>query len=206
MKNLFSKFKKNSEKMFEDTYLVIGLGNPGDEYKDSRHNIGFLVIDHLVKKLNVNYASVKNQAVVYKTKFEGNVLYLMKPQTFMNHSGQSVRPMIKEFNIPHENVIVIYDDADLPFETLRLRPEGSSSGQKGMQSIIEKLGTQKIARMRVGIDRPPGKMRTPNYVLKKFSKAQKEFLPFVLDRASDAVICFLKMGIEKAMNDHNRSE
>ena len=164
------KFKKSNKEQAENTYLIVGLGNPGDEYKETRHNIGFTIVDYLIKKLTVNYSSIKHQAVVHKTKFENKTLYLAKPQTFMNRSGQAVRPIIKEFDIPHKNVLVIYDDADLPYETLRLRPEGSSAGQKGMQSIIEKLGTQEIARMRVGIDRPPGKMRTPNYVLKKFSK------------------------------------
>jgi PTH1 family peptidyl-tRNA hydrolase len=117
-----------------------------------------------------------------------------------------VKPIVKEFNIPLQNILVVYDDADLPFETIRLRSGGSSSGQKGMRSIIEKLGTNEISRMRMGIDRPPGKMSTPNFVLKKFSRTQQGALPFVLDRASEAVMSFIKLGIEKAMNDHNRSE
>ncbi len=124
----------------------------------------------------------------------------------MNKSGQSVKPIAKEFGIPLENILIIYDDADLPFETIRLRPDGSSSGQKGMTSIIEKMGTNKIARMRMGIDRPPGKMSTPKFVLKKFSRTQQKDLPFVLDRASDAILTFIRHGIEQAMNDHNRSE
>ena len=206
MKKLFSKFKKTVQDNSENVYLIAGLGNPGEEYKESKHNIGFKVIDNLVEKLNVNYASIKHQAMVYKIKFEDKTLYLVKPQTFMNRSGQSVKPLVKEFGIPIENVLVIYDDADLPFETIRLRPDGSSSGQKGMKSIIEKLGTNEIARMRMGIDRPPGKMSTPKFVLKKFSRSQQADLPFVLDRAAEAVLTFIGHGIEKTMNDHNRSE
>jgi len=206
MKKLFLKFKKAIQDESEDIYLIVGLGNPGDDYQETRHNIGFMVIDNLAGNMKVNYASIKHQAMLYKIKFEEKTLYLAKPHTFMNRSGQSVKPIVKEFNIPLQNILVVYDDADLPFETIRLRPGGSSSGQKGMRSIIEKLGTNEIARMRMGIDRPPGKMSTPNFVLKKFSRTQQKVLPFVLDRASEAVMSFIKLGIEKAMNDHNRSE
>lgn len=205
MKNIFSKFKKTEEQSPND-YLIVGLGNPGDEYKETRHNIGFMVIDNLIKDMKVNYASIKHQAMLYKVKSQGKTLYFAKPQNFMNRSGQSVKPLLKEFNIPIGNLLIIFDDADLPYETLRLRPTGGSSGQKGMKSIIEKLGTQDFSRIRMGIDRPPGKMSTPNFVLKKFSRTQQEALPFVLNRASDAVNTFIRSGIEIAMNEHNRSE
>jgi PTH1 family peptidyl-tRNA hydrolase len=107
--------------------------------------------------------------------------------------------------VPTENLLVVFDDADLPFETLRLRAEGGSSGQKGMKSIIQQLGTQEFPRLRVGIDRPRGRMQTPDYVLQDFSKAQKETLPWVLDRAADTVLCFIQEGIDKAMSEYNRT-
>ena len=186
------------------TIMIAGLGNPGKEYAETRHNIGFMVLTRLSEKLGVEFTRLQNKAFVTKAEYNGQKLILVKPQTFMNNSGQAVSALMRFYKLPLENLLVIYDDVDLDFEVLRLRANGSSSGQKGMNSIIQQLGSEEIPRLRVGIGRPPGSMPTPNYVLQRFSKGQEEVLPFVIDRAVDAALDFVSLGIIEAMNRHNQ--
>jgi PTH1 family peptidyl-tRNA hydrolase len=124
----------------------------------------------------------------------------------MKLSGQAVGALLRFYKLPLEQMLVVYDDADLPLETIRMRPEGGSAGQKGVRSIIEQLGTETFPRLRIGIGRPPGKMKTPSYVLQNFSGDEKEALPFVLARATDAMLTFVTEGIDAAMNGYNRIE
>jgi PTH1 family peptidyl-tRNA hydrolase len=140
---------------------------------------------------------------VTKADFEGNRLILVKPQTFMNLSGQAVVSLARFYKIPEYNLMVVFDDVDLPFGMLRLRPGGGSGGQKGMASIIERLGTQDFPRLRIGIDRPPGRMDAADYVLQDFSRSQAEFLPPLFDRAVEAILLFVDQGLEAAMNKFN---
>jgi PTH1 family peptidyl-tRNA hydrolase len=186
------------------TFMIAGIGNPGKQYADTRHNIGFMVLNSLAGKLGVEFTRLKNKAFVTDTTFRENKLILVKPQTFMNNSGQAVSALMRFYKLPLENLLVVYDDVDLDFEVLRLRANGSSSGQKGMNSIIQQMGSDEIPRLRVGIGRPPGRMPTPNYVLQRFSKEQEEILPFVIDRAVDAVLDYVTLGIIEAMNRHNQ--
>ena len=185
------------------SYLIIGLGNPGREYLGSRHNIGFRVVDHLAEKMGAAFSRLESKALVAKGEIQGSHLILAKPQTYMNLSGRATGGLLRFYKIPLKNLLVIYDDVDLPFETLRMRPGGGSAGQKGMQSIIENLGSPNFPRLRVGVGRPPGQMQAADYVLQDFSKAQLEALPFVLERAAEAVFDFVSNGIESAMNKHN---
>jgi len=185
------------------SYLIIGLGNPGREYRGSRHNIGFRVVDHLAEKMGAAFSRLESKALVAKGEIQGSHLILAKPQTYMNLSGRATGGLLRFYKIPLKNLLVIYDDVDLPFETLRMRPGGGSAGQKGMQSIIENLGSPNFPRLRVGVGRPPGQMQAADYVLQDFSKAQLEALPFVLERAAEAVFDFVSNGIESAMNKHN---
>ena len=200
MKKIFEKFSNPSS----ETYLIVGLGNPGKEHRNNRHNIGFMVVDAVAKKIGVEFTRVQSKALVTKGEYDGYRLILAKPQTFMNLSGQAVGALARFYKLKQENILIIFDDVDLPLETLRLRPEGGSSGQKGMKSIIQALGVQEFPRLRVGIGRPPGKMQTPDYVLQNFSKQEEDVLPFVLDRASEAVLKFVADGIEEAMNTYNQ--
>ena len=185
------------------SYLIIGLGNPGREYRGSRHNIGFRVVDHLAEKMGAAFSRLESKALVAKGEIQGSHLILAKPQTYMNLSGRATGGLLRFYKIPLKNLLVIYDDVDLPFETLRMRPGGGSAGQKGMQSIIENLGSPNFPLLRVGVGRPPGQMQAADYVLQDFSKAQLEALPFVLERAAEAVFDFVSNGIESAMNKHN---
>lgn len=187
-------------------FLIVGLGNPDSEHKKNRHNVGFMVLDHLAAELDESFGRVKFEALLSLARYGDERLILAKPRTYMNRSGRAVGSLTRFHKINPERLLVIYDDADLPFESLRMRPNGGAAGQKGMRSIIKSLGTQDFPRLRVGIGRPLGKMSTPAHVLQDFSKKDEELLPFVLQRASDAILMFISEGIEAAMNRYNRRE
>lgn len=184
-------------------YLVAGLGNPGRQYRENRHNVGFLVVDRLAARLGVTFSRLESKALVTKADYEGERLILAKPQTFMNLSGQAISGLLRFYKIPAKNLLIVYDDVDLPLGTLRLRPAGSAGGQKGMLSIIERLATQDFPRLRIGIDRPPDRMDAASYVLQDFSRAEAEVLPEILDRAVAAILTFVSNGLDAAMNQYN---
>ena len=198
-------FKKLTELTHVDHYLVIGLGNPGRDYEMTRHNIGFLVVDRLAKRWGVEITKYKFKALIGEYRKPQVKVVLIKPQTFMNLSGNAVRSLVQFYKPVSEQVLVIFDDLDLPFGSIRIRKSGGSSGQKGMKSIIEQLGTEEFPRIRVGIGRPPGKMDSVDFILDKFRNSESSDLDFILERCSDAVECFLKDGIEAAMNRFNGS-
>jgi PTH1 family peptidyl-tRNA hydrolase len=189
----------------ESTYLLIGLGNPGREYRDNRHNFGFMVIDCIAIRLNARGMKLQSKAIVTNAMYEGRKLILAKPQTYMNLSGQSIQGLAHFYKLPIENMLVAYDDLDLPFGTIRLRPGGGAGGQKGFASAIEKLGTKDVARLRLGIGRPPGRMDPSDYVLQNFSRDEMKSLLAIVDRAADAALEFVVNGLDKAMNKYNGS-
>jgi PTH1 family peptidyl-tRNA hydrolase len=187
----------------DSPYLLVGLGNPGRQYRTNRHNIGFMVIDHLVNRLGGSFSRLESRALVTKSDYRSHRLVIAKPQTYMNLSGQAVGGLARFYKIPLPNLMVVYDDVDLPLGTLRMRPEGGAGGQKGMLSIIDSLGTQEFPRLRVGIGRPPGRMQAADYVLQDFSKAEAEFLPHIVERAGDALLLYVEAGLAAAMNQFN---
>ena len=184
-------------------YLIAGLGNPGREYRQNRHNVGFMLVDRLAAHLGVSFARLELQALVTKGEFEARRIILAKPQTFMNLSGKAVGALLRYYKVPIENLLVAYDDVDLPLGTLRLRPKGGSGGHKGVASIINQLGTTEFPRLRVGIDRPPGRMDAAAYVLRDFSPAETPVLEEVLDLGIEAALTFVTRGLETAMNQYN---
>lgn len=186
-------------------YLIVGLGNPGAEYRQNRHNIGFMVVDTLAETAGIPLRRVEFRALVGKGSLNDTRLILAKPQTYMNASGQSVVPLMHFYKIPESRLLVVHDDLDLPFGTLRLRPSGGTGGQRGMESIVTQLGTREFVRLRMGIGRPPGRMDPKDYVLHDFDPPQLEILPEILQTAVDAIRRFIRDGIEKAMNDFNGS-
>ena len=186
-----------------DTYLLIGLGNPGREYRETRNNIGFKLIDRLAVRLNAVGMKLHSNAIVISARYEERKIILAKPQTYMNLSGQSVQGLLHFYKIPVENLLVAHDDLDLPFGTIRIRPGGGPGGQRGMASTIEKLGTQDFPRLRLGIGRPPGRMDAKDYVLQDFSITDFKLLPEILDRAADAALEFVMNGLNIAMNKFN---
>ncbi|MBE0671462.1 MAG: aminoacyl-tRNA hydrolase [Anaerolineales bacterium] len=186
-----------------ETYLIIGLGNPGREYKDTRHNIGFMLIDHIAVRLNARGMKLQSKAIVISALHEDRKVILAKPQTYMNLSGQSVQGLLHFYKIPFENLLVAHDDLDIPFGTIRIRPTGGPGGQRGMASTIEQLGTKDFPRLRLGIGRPPGRMDAKDYVLQDFSREDMKLLPEILDRGVDAALTFVTHGLNKAMNKFN---
>ncbi len=184
-------------------FLIIGLGNPGRQYQENRHNIGFRVVDRLAQRLELSFSRVMFRALTTDVRYKGCRIILAKPQTYMNESGQSVGSLVRFYKVPLEQLLVIFDDVDLPFDTLRMRPKGGSAGQKGMASVIERLGTQDFPRLRVGVGRPPGRMLAAAYVLQDFDRDEKEILPEILDRAAEASLLFITDGIDSAMNKFN---
>ena len=186
-----------------DPYLLVGLGNPGREYKDNRHNVGFMTIDRLAVRLNARGMKVQSKAIVITATHEERKLILAKPQTFMNLSGQSVQGLAHFYKIPLTNLMMISDDLDLPFGTIRIRASGGPGGQRGMASTIEHLGTKDFPRLRIGIGRPPGRMDPAAYVLQDFPKAEAQLLSEVLDHAADAALEFVVNGLNAAMNKFN---
>ena len=189
----------------ETTYLLIGLGNPGRQYRDSRHNAGFMFIDRLAVRLNAQGIKVQSKAVVTTAHFEDRKLILAKPQTYMNLSGQSAQGLLNFYKIPMENMLIAHDDLDIPFGTIRIRPKGGPGGQGGMASTIQQLGTKDFPRLRIGIGRPPGRMDPAAYVLQDFTREEMKSISGIIDRAADAALEFVKNGLNAAMNKYNGS-
>ena len=193
-----------------ETFLIVGLGNPGREYRETRHNVGFMLLDRLAVKLNAHFTRLQSRALVAsaiyvprKMDVPERKVILAKPQTFMNLSGQSVQGLIHFYKLPLNNLLVVHDDLDLPPGTIRIRPDGGSPGQKGMTSILERLGTEDFPRLRLGIGRPPGQMQAPDFVLQEFSKFDLEIISETLNRAVEAVLTFITEGLEAAMTKYN---
>jgi peptidyl-tRNA hydrolase, PTH1 family len=187
--------------------MIVGLGNPGPEYARSRHNVGFQVIDLFAARHRLSFDKAQKRARVTQGSVTlagwGGRVLLAKPITYMNASGEAVGPLTKFYKVAPADILVIFDDLDLPVGRLRLRPDGGSSGQKGVKSIIQSLGTEAFSRLRIGIGRPPGQMDPADYVLQPFSAAQEEEMAFVRMKAADAIEAWLAQGIDAAMNQFN---
>ncbi len=183
-------------------YLLAGLGNIGAEYELTRHNIGFLALDHFAEINNVKF---EIDILAYKAeyRFKGKNIHLMKPTTYMNLSGKAVAYWIHQLKIPPENILVITDDLNLPFGKLRMRGKGSSGGQNGLNNINEVLQTENYARLRMGIGHEYAKGRQVDYVLSRFNSEEFKELPFLLNQASDSLLSFCMEGIAVAMNKYN---
>ena len=187
----------------EGPFLIVGLGNPGREFEHNRHNVGFMLLNRLAARLGESFSKVQSKALVARSTYRGDRVILVKPQTFMNNSGAPVTSLVRFYKVPLENMLVVYDDVDLPLGTLRLRPSGGSAGQKGMESIIERLGTEEFPRVRIGTSRPPGKKETADYVLQDFPREESELLEETLRRAEEAAFTFIQKGLDEAMNLFN---
>jgi peptidyl-tRNA hydrolase, PTH1 family len=187
--------------MSDDRWLVAGLGNPGAGYAGNRHNCGFLVADVLAARVGTGFKRDRSRAAVAAGRLAGFPVTLAKPQTFMNLSGGPVAALRSFYKIPTERIVVIHDDLDLPFETIRLKRGGGDGGHNGLRSVTAALGTRDYFRTRVGIGRPPGRMDPADFVLHDFSAAERKLLPLVLERAADAVETLLQQGLPAAQNE-----
>lgn len=189
--------------MSENKYLIVGLGNPGRKYRGTRHNIGFMAIDQLASAWGVVSDRSEQKAIVGKVNAAGRSVILAKPQTFMNSSGDSVGPLANYYKIDPANVLVIYDEIDLDFGSIRLRMKGGAAGHNGMRSIIQHIGRD-FPRIRLGVGRPAGKMPVHAYVLQEFKGDELTTVEIMLRETVDAVETFLASGIDLAMSRHNR--
>ncbi len=169
-------------------FLIAGLGNPGEEYTGNRHNVGYMVLEELGRRLGVVFRQTKMHALVADVIGDNSRLLLVKPLTFMNMSGRSIRTMRALFNVPLENILVVHDDLDLPFGEVRLKDGGGSAGHKGVQSVIEELGGEGFRRVRIGIGRPPGRQDPADFVLKDFKKKERDDLDFVISEAAELAL------------------
>lgn len=188
-----------------ERFLIAGLGNPGREYAGNRHNVGFRCIERFAAVHGLSFSKRQKKARVALGTVDDHPLVLARPRTFMNKSGQAVAPLVRFYKIPLERVLLIYDDLDLPLGTTRLRPSGGSGGHRGVRSVIQQLGSQAFARLRIGIGRPPGRMDPADYVLQDFSAEEEELLDEVLEQTVDAIEAWLDQGIEAAMSRYNSS-
>jgi PTH1 family peptidyl-tRNA hydrolase len=185
-------------------WLVAGLGNPGEEYARTPHNLGFLTVDRLAERHGVRVSRKDSRALVGVGEIDGRPVMLAKPQTFMNLSGTSLLPLMEKHGIGPSELVVVYDELDLPWTSLRVKPKGSAAGHKGMDSVIRSLGTSEVARIRLGIH-PGHPIRDgADFVLAPFKRSQEKELEELLDRAAEAVRSIIAEGVEKAMTRHNR--
>ena len=185
-------------------WLVVGLGNPGQKYANTRHNMGFLTVDLLAEKAGVKLNKVKFKSAYNILPFAGCKCLVMKPQTYMNLSGEAVREAVQFYKIPADHVLVIYDDVSLPVGKLRVRPTGSAGGHNGIKNIIAHLGTQDFPRVKIGTGAPAGGGADMiDWVIGEPSKAEKQVLLESFDKAIDAAACIIEHGCQKAMNDFN---
>ncbi len=184
-------------------FLVVGLGNPGREYALSPHNIGFMVIDRLAERNSVRLGRKSSRALAGTGQVVGHPALLAKPQTFMNLSGEAVAPLLEKNGLAAENLIVIYDDHDLPWTALRIRPSGSAGGHHGMESVIRSIRTSQFTRVRLGIDFGRGRAE-PDYLLSPLRREQRKQLDDFLDYAAQAVESIISEGVEMAMTKYNR--
>ena len=183
--------------------LIVGLGNPGSAYDKTRHNIGFEVIDLLAERLDSPLTQTKFNGIYSIVHKNGKKFILLKPLTYMNLSGESIRPIMDYYDIAVEKLVVIYDDLDLPVGRIRLRQKGSPGGHNGIKSTIAHLGTQNFNRIRIGIDRPPTGMRVPDYVLGKFRKEEREEMQSVIQVSANACEDWLDKPFIEVMNRFN---
>ena len=185
-------------------WLVVGLGNPGQKYANTRHNMGFLTVDLLAEKAGVKLNKVKFKSAYNILPFAGCKCLVMKPQTYMNLSGEAVREAVQFYKIPANHVLVIYDDVSLPVGKLRVRPTGSAGGHNGIKNIIAHLGTQDFPRVKIGTGAPTGGGADMiDWVIGEPSKAEKQVLLESFEKAIDAAACIIEHGCQKAMNDFN---
>lgn len=185
-------------------WLIAGLGNPGTRFAGTRHNIGFVAVDELAVRNGLRFTGKQANAEIARGQVEGHPVILAKPVTYMNNSGQAVSALARFYKIPHNRVLVLYDDIALPIGTIRIREKGSAGGHNGLTSVLQHLGTQNVARLRIGVDRPPDPRHSQiDWVLGRFNRDEQKKVEEVIPRAAEAVESILRTGIERAMNIYN---
>jgi PTH1 family peptidyl-tRNA hydrolase len=196
--------KRPDQEEVGEMKLFVGLGNPGKQYEHTRHNIGFEVIDECSRVFNIPLDQSKHKGLYGIGFYKGEKIILLKPMTYMNLSGESIRAVSDYYQIDIEKTVIIYDDLDLPTGKVRLRQKGSAGGHNGIKSTIAHLGTQEFNRIRVGIDRPPKGMKVPDYVLGRFSKEEQESVIEAVNKSAAACELWLDKPFLQVMNEYNQ--
>ena len=186
--------------MADDRFLVVGLGNPGPKYETTRHNAGFMVVELLAGRVGARFKAHRSRADVVEGRLAGMPVVLAKPKSYMNESGGPVNAAAQFYKVPVERIVVVHDELDVPYGTLRIKRGGGDGGHNGLRSISSALGSKEYARVRFGIGRPPGRQDPADYVLRDFAAAERKDLGFEIDRAADAVEAVLTDGVEVAQN------
>lgn len=184
-------------------YYIVGLGNPGIQYENTRHNAGFITIDYLARKYSIDVRKIKFKSLIGQGVISGHKVMLVKPQTYMNNSGEAIREIYKYFDFDHDKLIVIYDDIDIDFGSIRIRKKGSAGTHNGMKSIIYNLEFDDFPRIKVAVGKKPSYMDLANFVLSGFSKQEAKIIEEEVKLASDAIEMILEEGIEKSMSIFN---
>ncbi len=200
---LFDRFK-NQESKGQEFFCIVGLGNPGRQYEETKHNVGFHVIDKLAEKYDIDVNKFKNKAFVGDGTIKGKRVLLVKPQTYMNLSGESVREIVNFYKIPQERFVVIFDDTSLPCGSVRIREKGSHGGHNGIRNIIDQMGTDEFNRIKVGIGEKPSGWDLADYVLAKFNPDDLPLMEQGMDKAVQGVELMLSRGIKEAANRVNQ--
>lgn len=185
-----------------ERYLIAGLGNPGRTHLYNRHNVGFMAVDRLAARHGIELKRVQNKAIVGNGRIAGRPVIIAKPQTFMNLSGNAIGPLLNYYRVPLGNLLVVYDELDIPFAAIRLREKGGAGGHNGMRSLIQHLGND-FPRLRLGIGRPPGRMDPAAFVLQDFGRDELPIVDEMLSAAGDAIESFIRDGIDLAMTRAN---
>lgn len=183
--------------------IVVGLGNPGARYVGTRHNVGFEVLDELARTWSAQRPRNRFEAEIREATIANEKCLLVAPQTYMNLSGRAVQPVVKFYQVPLEDVLIVCDDLNLKLGQLRMRASGSAGGQKGLHSILQVLGTEAVPRLRIGIDRPPPEMDSADYVLQRFQKDELAVIDQAIPRAAKGVELWIRDGVDSAMNATN---
>ena len=183
--------------------MVAGLGNPGSEYEKTRHNAGVFVVEELLRRNGVSFKRHKSGCVVAEAGYGDNRIVFARPMSYMNESGRPLRELVRWYKVASERLVVIHDEIDIPFGTVRIKVGGGTAGHNGLNSVASHLGTKEFARVRVGVSRPRGNKEAADYVLSEFSSAERKQLDDIVDRAADAVERITEVGIERAMNEVN---
>lgn len=184
-------------------YYIVGLGNPGIQYENTRHNAGFIAIDYLARKYSIDVRKIKFKSLIGQGVISGQKVMLVKPQTYMNNSGEAIREIYKYFDFDHDKLIVIYDDIDIDFGSIRIRKKGSAGTHNGMKSIIYNLEFDDFPRIKVAVGKKPSYMDLANFVLSGFSKQEVKIIEEEVKLTSDAIEMILEEGIEKTMSMFN---
>ena len=187
-----------------DKFLIVGLGNPGRDYRNNRHNVGFMLLDRFVERHHLPlFTRTQGRALFTSGVIEGFSFVLAKPQTYVNLSGEAVGSLARFYDVTPDRLLICLDDIDLPLGAIRMRPRGTAGGHRGMNSIIEHLGTQHVPRLRIGVSRPEGQRTAAGHVLRDFTPEDSEIINMALDRAALAIVSFMRDGVGLTMSRYN---